>query len=205
MSETNKEGIFTRRHQSEPFMKEEYPAISKRANVENAEIYWGDETGISNQEYYQRGFSPKGVTPIMSVETKHERINMISAITGRGRLRFMIYDGAMNQKLMINFMRRLIKDVGRKVFLILDNLKVHHGKLVAAWLEQNKDKIEVFFIPPYSPEINPDEYLNHVLKKNVHSGIRPRTKPDLHHKTESFLRKMQHNSDGVRNLFQHHG
>ena len=184
-------------------MKEEYPAISKRANVENAEIYWGDETGISNQEYYQRGFSPKGVTPIMSVETKHERINMISAITGRGRLRFMIYDGAMNQKLMINFMRRLIKDVGRKVFLILDNLKVHHGKLVAAWLEQNKDKIEVFFIPPYSPEINPDEYLNHVLKKNVHSGIRPRTKPDLHHKTESFLRKMQHNSDRVRNLFQH--
>lgn len=185
------------------FMKEEYPAISKRAVVENAEIYWGDETGISNQEYYQRGFSPKGITPVMHVEAKHERINMISAITGRGSLRFMIYDGAMNQKLLINFMKRLVKDVDRKVFLILDNLRVHHGKVVAAWLEKNKDKIEVFFIPPYSPELNPDEYLNHVLKKDVHAGIRPRTKADLHSKTESFLRRMQHNCDKVRKLFHH--
>lgn len=185
------------------FMKEEYPAISKRAAVENAEIYWGDETGVSNQEYYQRGFSPKGVTPVIRVESKHERINMISAITGHGSLRFMIYDGAMNQKLLIDFMRRLVKDAGRKVFLILDNLKAHHGKLVAAWLEKNRDKIEVFYIPPYAPEINPDEYLNHVLKKDVHSGIRPRTKEDLHHKTESFLRRMQHNGDKVRKLFQH--
>lgn len=185
------------------FMKEEYPAISIRAVVENAEIYWGDETGISNQEYYQRGFSPKGITPVMRVEAKHERINMISAITGRGSLRFMIYDGAMNQKLLINFMKRLVKDVDRKVFLILDNLRVHHGKVVAAWLEKNKDKIEVFFIPPYSPELNPDEYLNHVLKKDVHAGIRPRTKADLHSKTESFLRRMQHNCDKVRKLFHH--
>jgi len=185
------------------FMKEEYPAISKRAITENAEIYWGDETGISNQEYYQRGFSPKGITPVMRVESKHERINMISAITGRGSLRFMIYDGAMNQKLLINFMKRLTKDVDRKVFLILDNLRVHHGKLAAAWLEKNKDRIEVFFIPPYSPEINPDEYLNHVLKKNVHKGTRPRTKKDLHHRTESFLRKMQHNREKIMKLFHH--
>lgn len=185
------------------FIKEEYPAISKRAAVEKAEIYWGDETGVSNQEYYQKGFSPKGVTPVIRVETKRERINMISAITGHGSLRFMIYDGAMNQKLLIDFMKRLVKDAGRKVFLILDNLKVHHGKLVAAWLEKNKDKIEVFYIPPYAPELNPDEYLNHVLKKDVHSGIRPRTKTDLHHKTESFLRRMQHNRDKVSKLFQH--
>lgn len=109
----------------------------------------------------------------------------------------------MNQKLLINFMKRLVKDVDRKVFLILDNLRVHHGKVVAAWLEKNKDKIEVFFIPPYSPELNPDEYLNHVLKKDVHAGIRPRTKADLHSKTESFLRRMQHNCDKVRKLFHH--
>ena len=185
------------------FMKEEYPAISKRAVAENAEIYWGDETGISNQEYYQRGFSPKGVTPVMHVESKQERINMISAITGRGSLRFMLYDGTMDQKLLINFMKRLTQDVDRKVFLILDNLRVHHGKAVAAWLEKNKDRIEVFFIPPYSPELNPDEYLNHVLKKDVHKGTRPRTKKDLHHKAESFLRKLQHNRERIKKLFHH--
>ncbi len=185
------------------FMKEEYPKISKRAIQEDAEIYWGDETGVSNQEYYQRGFSPKGVTPVMKVESKHERINMISAITGRGTLRFMIYEGGMNQKLLINFMKRLVKDSKRKVFFILDNLKVHHGKQVTEWLNKNKDRIEVFFIPPYSPELNPDEYLNHVLKKDVHSGTVPRTKKDLHHKTESFLRRMQHNGEKIKKLFCH--
>ncbi|MDD4103314.1 MAG: transposase, partial [Kiritimatiellae bacterium] len=90
------------------FMKEKYPVIAKRALAEKAEIYWGDETGVSNQEYYQRGFSPKGVTPVMRVESKQERINMISAITGRGSLRFMIYEGTMNQQRLIDFMKRLI-------------------------------------------------------------------------------------------------
>lgn len=185
------------------FMKEEYPAIARRAAEENAEIYWGDETGVSNQEYYQRGFAPKGITPIMKIESKHERISMLSAITGRGTTRFMIYDGAMNQTLLLNFMKRLIKDVKRKVFLILDNLRVHHGKKVREWLEENKDKIEVFFLPPYSPELNPDEYLNNVLKNDVHSGIRPRTKKDLKHRTESFMRRLQHNTEKVCKLFHH--
>ena len=185
------------------FMKEEYPAIAKRASEEDAEIYWGDETGVSNQEYYQRGFSPKGVTPVMRTESRQEKISMISAITGRGTTRFMIYDGAMNQRTLISFMRRLINDARRKVFFILDNLRVHHGKMVQAWLEKHKDKIELFFLPPYSPELNPDEYLNHVLKRDVHSGERPRTKKDLHHKTESLMRRTRHNPEKVRKLFHH--
>jgi len=185
------------------FMETEYPAIAARAISEDAEIYWGDETGISNQEYYLRGFSPKGVTPTMRFEARHEKISMISAITGRGTVRFMIYDGAMNQQMLIDFMKRLIKDAGRKVFLIFDNLRVHHGKIVQAWLAENKDKIEVFFLPSYSPELNPDEYLNNILKRDVHSGVRPRTRKELHHKTESFMRRLQHNAQKVRRLFMH--
>jgi transposase len=185
------------------FMEQEYPAISKRAVVENAEIYWGDETGVSNQEYYLRGFSPKGVTPVMRTEARHEKISMLSAITGRGTARFMIYDGAINQQRLIEFMRRLTKDAERKVYLILDNLRVHHGKIVQAWLDENKEKIEVFYLPSYSPELNPDEYLNNSLKIDVHSGLRPRTKKDLRHKTESFMRRMQRNAEKIQNLFQH--
>ena len=185
------------------FMETEYLAIAKRAISENAEIYWGDETGVSNQEYYLRGFSPKGVTLVMRFEARHERISMISAITGRGSARFMIYDGAMNQQMLIGFMKRLTKDVNRKVFLILDNLRVHHGKIVQAWLEENKDRIEVFYLPPYSPELNLDEYLNNTLKRDVHSGVRPRTKKDLRHKTESFMRRLQHNAEKVKRLFLH--
>ena len=115
----------------------------------------------------------------------------------------MVYEQAMTQQRLIDFMRRLVSDSPRKVFLILDHLRVHHGKLVAAWLEENKDKIEVFFLPPYSPELNPDEYLNHVLKRDVHVGNHPRTVKDLKHKVHSFMRRLQHQRCRVSALFRH--
>ena len=104
---------------------------------------------------------------------------MISAVNSQGKVRFMIYQDTMNQQRLIRFLERLVRSSQRKVFLILDNLKVHHGKLVAAWLEKHKDKIEVFFLPPYAPEYNPDEYLNHALKLSVHSGQLPYTSQDI--------------------------
>ena len=104
---------------------------------------------------------------------KRHRVNMLSAVNSQGKVRFMIYQDTMNQQRLIRFMERLIRDSKQKVFLILDNLKVHHGKLAASWLEKHKDKIEVLFLPPYAPEYNPDEYLHHVLKISVHSGHLP--------------------------------
>jgi len=186
------------------FKEKEYPAIAARAKAENAEIYWGDETGVRNTANYERGYSLKGQPPVLNVETKKEHVNMISAITNKGSVRFMVYDKTMTQQKLIDFMRRLISDVPRKVFLILDNLKVHHGKIVAAWLEANKEKIEVFFLPPYSPEVNPDEYLNHALKLSVHSGKHPRTKEDLIHKIHSFMRRLQHRRLMVCSFFLHY-
>lgn len=97
-------------------------------------VYWGDETGVSNCEIVERGFAPKGRPPILPVETKRERVNMLSAINSEGSVRFMVYRESMDQRRLIQFMQRLIRTSERKVFLILDNLKVHHGKLVKAWL-----------------------------------------------------------------------
>lgn len=185
------------------FMKEEYPAIARRAKAENAEIYWGDETGINNQENYQRGFSPKGVTPVIKFETKREKVNMMSAITNRGKVRFMMFDDNMTQQRLIEFMKRMIKDIEQKVYLILDNLRVHHGKLAQKWVVENSDRIEVHYLPPYAPEYNPDEYLNHALKRDVHTGINPRTKKDIKHKIQSFMRRLQHNIDRVKAFFRH--
>ena len=104
----------------------------------------------------------------------------------------MIYQDTMKQQWLIQFMERLIRASKQKVFLILDNLKVHHGKLAASWLEKHKDKIEVFFLPPYAPEYNPDEYLNHALKLSIYSGQLPYTVEDISHKIQSFMRKLQH-------------
>ena len=175
----------------------------KRANAENAIIYWADETGVSNCEIVERGFSPKGRPPVLPVETKRQRVNMISAISSQGSVRFMVYQDTMNQQRLIRFMQRLIRTSEQKVFLILDNLKVHHGKLAAAWLEKNKEKIEVFFLPPYAPEYNPDEYLNHALKISVHSGQLPYTTEDISRKIQSFMRRLQHHPSVVSSFFLH--
>jgi len=185
------------------FMEQEYPASAKRAKEEKAAIYWGDETGISNRENYQRGFAPKGHPPVIRIQVKREKINMLSAITNQGKVRFMIFKNSINQQKLIEFMQRMIKDIPEKVFFILDNLKVHHGKLVQAWLAEHKDRIELFFIPPYSPERNPDEYLNNALKHDVHSGLKPHTAAQLNSKTQSFMRRLQHHPARVQAFFEH--
>ena len=151
----------------------------------------------------ERGFSPKGHPPVLPVETKRQRVNMISAVNSQGKVRFMIYQDTMNQQRLIRFLDRLVRTSKRKVFLILDNLRVHHGKLVAAWLEKHTEKIEVFFLPPYAPEYNPDEYLNHALKRSVHSGQLPYTTGDISHKMQSFMRKLQHHPSRVSDFFRH--
>ena len=93
------------------------------------------------------------------------------------------------QQYFIDFMKRLVKDTDRKVLLIVDNLKVHHGKIVAECLSEHKEEIELFFTP-YSPERNPYEYLNHSLKQNIHSGILPHTKEQIRKKTEDFMQEL---------------
>ena len=128
---------------------------------------------------------------------------MLSAVSSQGKVRFMIYQDTMNQQRLIRFMERLIRDSKQKVFLILDNLNVHHGKLAASWLKNRKDKIEVFFLPPYAPEYNPDEYLNHALKISAHSGHLPYSTEDISHKIQSFMRKLQHHMSLVSRFFLH--
>ena len=185
------------------FMDKTYPEIAKKAAKEDVVIYWGDETGVNNQEYHVRGFSSKGITPVVPSYSKRETVNMISAITNQGSCRFMCYKDNMNQDKFIDFMKRLISESDRKVFLIVDNLRVHHEKKVAAWVEKHSSDIELFFTSPYSPEINPDEYLNHNLKMDVHSGILPRTADDIQSKIQSFMRRLQHNKNRVINIFKH--
>ena len=115
----------------------------------------------------------------------------------------MLYEDSMNRQRLIQFMNRLIRTSKRKVFLILDNLKVRHGKKAAAWLDRHRAKIELFFLPPYAPESNPDQYLNPALKLSVHSGSMPQAKRDIRHKTASFMQSLQHCPDKVSAFFQH--
>jgi transposase len=181
----------------------DYPVIASRAKQEKAEIHWGDETGIQTGANRVRGFAPKGHTPMVRLVAKKSHISMLSAITNQGKVRFMMYRDAMNSELLIKFMTRLTKDANRKVFLIMDNLRTHHSKNVKQWLESNKEKIEIFYLPSYSPELNPDEYLNGNLKNKVHSGKPVRNQEDLEKKTRSFMRTLAKRPAHVRSYFKH--
>jgi transposase len=180
-----------------------YPEIQALAKQEKAEIHWGDETGIQNDAYNARGFAPKGKTPVVRINATKSRVNMISSITNRGKVRFMLYKETMTSQVLIRFMSRLVKGADRKVFLILDNLRVHHSKLVKAWLEEHEEEIAVFYLPSYSPELNPDEYLNGDLKHCIRSGLPARTVKALTKKTRSFMRKLQNRPKHVSNYFKH--
>lgn len=187
----------------EAWLKVTYPEIQMRSKAEGAEIYWGDETGIKNDCQHSRGYSPRGKTPVVSINAKRFSVNMISAINNRGTVRFMLYEQTMNARVLIKFMRRLVKDAGRKVFLILDNLRVHHAKLVKAWIERNKDKIEVYYLPAYSPDLNPDEYLNNDLKNGIRSSSPSRSKEDLKGKVRGHMKMLQLKPGRVSNYFRH--
>ena len=185
----------------EKWLQEEYPKIKKRAEEEGALILWGDETGVQNHSNMGRSYASKGSTPVIRKSGKKLRVNMISAVSNRGHVRFMIYSERMNQKLFMNFLKKVVISCKQKVFFITDNLPVHHGKQVANWCAERKEEIELFFIPSYSPELNPDEYLNRDLKKNVNSSKIPRTEKDLKANLLSFMRKLQKLPKRVQSYF----
>lgn len=185
------------------WLQEEYPRIKRRAKRENGEIYWGDETGLRSDESRHRGYAPRGKTPLVKVPARRKSISLISAITNQGKVRFMIYPGALSAKTLIKFMGRLVRDANRKVFLILDNLNVHKTRQVRAWLEEHAEKIEVFYLPPYSPELNPDEYLNGDLKRSVHTDVPPQDAKQLKTTAQKHLRVIQRCKKRVSNYFKH--
>jgi len=187
--------------QVKSWIESEFPGISERAKAEDAEIFFGDETGLQNQATCLRGYAPIGQTPVVRTEAKHIKINMLSAISNRGKLRFVLYKDNMNADKLIDFMRRLVHDSKKKVFLILDNLRVHHAKKVTAWLEKHKDRIEVFYLPPYAPEYNPDELLNSDLKRGISKRPSPRTDKELEHNVRSHLKNVQLCPAKIRGFF----
>lgn len=180
-----------------------YPVIAERAKAEGAEIHWGDETGLRSDDVRGRSFAPKGQTPVVRVNSKRENVGLISTVTNQGKVRWMVLNGALNSDQLIVFLKRLVKDAKRKVFLILDNLRVHHAKLVKAWLEKHQDEIEVFYLPSYSPELNPDEMLNADLKQAVTTKAPARTKGQLLKTTTSHMRKLQKSPERVKKYFEH--
>lgn len=154
------------------WLEKDYPAIAARAKKEKALIFWEDETTVQQDTNWVRGYAPCGETPTI----EHDRRScygapvMISAVNNQGLSFFCFQKKAVTRYSFIRFLHRLIKEnvsAGRKLFVICDNVKFHHAKLVQAWCEKHKSEIELFFLPAYSPELNPDEFINRGLKTKL--------------------------------------
>lgn len=185
------------------WLTDQYPAIEAQAKSEGGEIHWGDETALVNTDVRGRSYAPKGQTPVIKVVGgTREKFSMIATVTNQGKARWMIIDEAFNADRLIEFMQSLVKDAGRKVFLILDNLRVHHSKPVKAWLADRKEQIEVFYLPSYSPELNPEERLNSDLKQAMGSKAPARTRAKLRAATVEHMTWLEQTPERVKAYFQ---
>lgn len=127
------------------WLKEEYPKILKEAKADEAEIHWADETGVALSTFYARSYAPRGRTPVIKLPARQGHISLISSITNRGDLRFMMYRGALDINRFMTFLERLIKDITKKIYLIVDNLRVHKAKIIQKWQKKHEDRIKIFF------------------------------------------------------------
>ena len=184
------------------WMEEDYPEVVRRAKEQNAEIHWGDETGVRNDFHHGRGFAPKGKTPVANNSSKRFSINMISSVTNQGKVRWMVYRDSFTGAVFIDFLRRLTRDAGRKVVLIVDNLRVHHCAPVKAWVAEHRELIELVFLPSYSPERNPDEYLNGDLKASLGRKPSPRDQKTLEKNLKSHMHMLSKSPARVAAYFQ---
>ena len=185
------------------WLDESYPEIKERAQEEDAEIHWGDETAVVNSDVRGRGYAPKGETPVARVVGgTRQKLSMISTVTNQGKTSWMIIDGNFNHERLIEFFEALIKQAGRKVFLVLDNLGVHHCKPVKEWLAAHQQQIEVFYLPSYSPELNPDERLNGDLKQAIETRVPCRTKDKLRQAATNHMAAIEINPDRIKSFFK---
>jgi len=185
------------------WLEEQYPIIQERAKKEKAIIYFGDETGCRSDHQAGRSYAPKGKTPIIQATGKRYTVNMISAISNKGHLQFMLMDKGFNSEVFKTFLIQMIKYSKKKIFFITDNHPAHKTITLNQWLQQNKQKIEIFFIPPYSPELNPQEYVNQDLKTNIIGKKRAINKEQLKKNINDFMNSRKADKPQVKKYFHH--
>jgi transposase len=186
------------------WLEEAYPAIRARAKREGGVVLWLDEMGVRSDAAAGRSWAPVGQTPVIKGTGKRFRVNMISAVSNAGMLRFRLFSGSFTGAVFVNFLSRLLRDCGeRKVHLIVDGHPVHRAKAVSAWVGRHGERIELHFLPGYSPELNPVELLNHDVKANAAGRRRPRSADELRDELHGYLRRRQRQPQVVAHFFDH--
>jgi len=188
----------------EAWLSEVYSQIKARAARERGLILWQDESGVRLQQLVPKaGYAPRGTRAVARISGKRLGVNMINALGNSGQLNFSLFEGRFTAQVFIEFLERLIRQYpGRKLFLICDNHTTHHAKVVKRWVAEHPERIELHFLPSYSPELNPDEYLNQDVKRHMREVYpRPTDKPSLKATVRQFLHRRQRQPRVIRSYF----
>lgn len=184
------------------WLKQEYPKIQALARRQGAEIFFGDEAGVRSDHHAGTTWAVRGRTPIVSSTGARFGFNLISAISARGLLRFMVVEGKVGAAAFVAFLKRLLHGARRPIFLIVDGHPAHKARLVERFVAATKGQLSLYFLPAYSPELNPDELVWNNLK-NAALGRRPHyAKVQLKRAAISHLRSLQRSAAKVRSFFQ---
>ncbi len=187
----------------------EYPAIVKQAQAEKGEIHWGDQAcpersrrmGLRSDHQTGTSYGRRGRTPVIPGTGQRFRCNVMSTITNRGHLAFMVFKERFTAAVCLRFLRRLVRQARRNVFLIVDRHPVHRSAKVKRWLAANHKKIALFFLPGYSPDLNPDEFLNQDVKSNALGRQRPPNQTEMIAGVRSYLHSTQRQPELVKSYF----
>jgi transposase len=184
------------------WLKQEYPAIARQARRDKAAIYWGDEMGLRSDHVTGTSYAPVGQTPVIRATGQRVGCNMISAITNKGALAFMVFQGKFKAPVFVEFMQRLLKQLDGRIYLIVDGHPVHKSGEVRRFVDHHKPRLRLIRMPGYCPELNPDELLNQDVKTNGLGKSRPTNRTELMATVRRHLYRRQKQPQVIRNLFR---
>ncbi len=183
------------------WLAQEYPAIEATARKEKALILWLDQTGLRSDSSVGKGWAPAGQPPVVPKTGKRFGVNVMAAISNKGELYFTCYRGSFNGPVFLAYLKRLVRQIDRKIHLIVDRHPVHRRVLVRDWLTENAASIEMHLMPGYAPELNPVELLNGDIKRHV-AQANPGTVAELTAAATAHLRRRQNQPNIVKALFR---
>ena len=186
----------------EKWLNEDYPEIKAMAKKNNAIIYFGDEASVRSDYHSGTTWAPIGETPIIKTTGARFSINLISAISAKGYMRFMTINGTMNSSVFIEFLRRLIYKSPNPIFFIVDGHPVHRSKKVREYVASTKGMLSLFFLPPYSPELNPDELVWSYLKYHKMGKKNIKNKESMKKNVLACLKSLQRIPKKIINFFK---
>jgi transposase len=181
---------------------EEFPAIREQAGREGAEIYFADEAGIRTDHHAGTTWAPIGQTPVVEATAERGGVNMISAVSQLGVLHFEVFTGRFDAGVFVEFLTKLTHDIDRPVFLILDNHSAHKAKLVRDYVASLEGRLKLFYLPAYSPELNPDEWVWKNIKHDQVGRSAVTRKSEFFDLVTHALERLQQLPDVVRGFFR---